>query len=61
MQAYVWDLGFKDMPVDKIVDASVVEQRGRGVPKNVRTELYQATSEALNTHSKGSIGPRCCA
>jgi hypothetical protein len=25
LQAFVWDLGFKDMPVDKIVDTTCVE------------------------------------
>lgn len=60
LQAFVWDLGFKDMPVDKIVDASVVEMRGRGQPsRDPQIEVMRATMEALSSRAPGSkLGPR---
>lgn len=57
-QAFVWDLGFKDMPVDKIVDASV-DTRGRGPKCTAQNEeLMRATMDALSSRTSGRLGPR---
>jgi hypothetical protein len=59
VQAYVWDLGFKDMPVDKIVDASR-GSRQQGQPTSSEADLSSAISDALFTQPKGVLGPRYC-
>ena len=61
MQAFVWDLGFKDMPVDKIVEASVVEARGKDRPgsSKVHEDAMVAAMDALSNAAPGSMpGPR---
>ena len=61
VQAFVWDLGFKDMPVDKIVEASVAEVRGKdraGGNKGHENAMV-AAMDALSNAAPGSMpGPR---
>jgi hypothetical protein len=56
LQAFVWDLGFQDMPVDKIVDASM-ESGGRN-KSSKSSDLLLATMDALSNRASG-IGDRC--
>lgn len=63
MQAYVWDLGFQDMPVDKIVDASVQtiasRERDANASATQAEDLMRVTMEALSSRPPGSsMGPR---
>lgn len=48
------------MPVDKIVDSSSVEARGRGT-QSTQADTMRATMEALSNRTPGNkLGPRCC-
>lgn len=61
LQAYVWDLGFQDMPVDKIVDSSLqTRERDTKASASQTEDLMRVTMEALSNKPPGSrMGPRC--